>query len=79
MEYVPGGDLMDYVRDAGAFAEGEARAIAEQILQAVFVLHEHSLTHRDIKPQVTMASSRFWSLSNSYAEYPRCRNIPCPH
>lgn len=52
MEYVPGGDLMNYVRDVGALPEGEARVIAEQILQALFVLHEHSLTHRDVKPQV---------------------------
>lgn len=54
MEYVPGGDLMGYVRDGGALPEGEVRAIAEQILQALFVLHEHLLTHRDVKPQVTI-------------------------
>lgn len=54
MEYIPNGDLMGHVREFGAFAEGEARAIAEQILQALFILHEHSLTHRDIKPEVTM-------------------------
>lgn len=33
-------------------AEDEARAIAEQILQAAFILHENELMHFDIKPKV---------------------------
>ncbi|KAL0638999.1 Protein kinase protein rad53 [Maublancomyces gigas] len=51
MEYVSGGDLMAYVRNVGALAEGVARGIAEQILQALFIMHEHEYMHCDIKPE----------------------------
>lgn len=57
MEYVPGGDLLAYIRNVGPLEEGEAKGIAEQILQAVYVLHEHELMHCDLKPEVFSALS----------------------
>lgn len=46
------GDLNRYVTTYGAFSEPDARLIARQLLQAVFVLHQFSIVHRDIKPEV---------------------------
>lgn len=54
MEYLAGGNLRSYIDKVGAISESEARGIAEQILQAVFVLHEQNSWHRDIKPEVTI-------------------------
>lgn len=52
MEYLQGGDLKGYIKNFGAFKESEARNIAEQILQGIFILHENNFLHRDIKPEV---------------------------
>lgn len=67
MEYVSGGDLMAYVRNVGALAEGVAKGIAEQILQALFILHEHEYMHCDIKPEVdiTLSFHTMRAVSNS--------------
>lgn len=63
MEYFQGGDLKGYIENFGAFKESEARNIAEQILQGIFILHENNFLHRDIKPEV-----------RSY--FPRCPQSP---
>lgn len=55
MEYLHGGNLMDYVRKKGVFAQSEAKGVAEQILQALFILHgdpQNPHSHRDLKPEV---------------------------
>lgn len=52
MEYVSGGDLQAYIGKVGALEEREAKGIAEQILQAVFILHEYHFMHCDLKPEV---------------------------
>lgn len=52
MEYHHLGDINSYILSVGALEEKVARSIARQILQAVFVLHEHGFMHRDIKPEV---------------------------
>lgn len=52
MEYHHLGDINSYILSVGALDEEAARVIATQILQAVFVLHEFSFMHRDIKPEV---------------------------
>ncbi|KAL0639016.1 hypothetical protein Q9L58_001897 [Maublancomyces gigas] len=51
MEYVSGGDLLAYIGKVGPLEEGEAKGIAEQILQAVYILHEHQFMHCDLKPE----------------------------
>lgn len=54
MEYVSRGDLQGYIKTVGALDEGVAKGIAEQILQALFVLHDHGYMHCDLKPEVIM-------------------------
>lgn len=60
MEYVSGGDLLAYIGKVGPLEEGEAKGIAEQILQAVYILHEHQFMHCDLKPEVFNALSPPW-------------------
>ncbi len=50
MDYVPGGDLMDFVTENGAIGEDAAKDIAKQILEAVEYCHGIGISHRDLKP-----------------------------
>lgn len=50
MEYVPGGDLMDFVASYGSVGEAAGCEIAKQILQAVGYVHSKGISHRDLKP-----------------------------
>lgn len=50
MEFVPGGDLQDYLSTYGALPEALARTMAFQVLDALAYLHKKKITHRDIKP-----------------------------
>ncbi|ODQ77874.1 hypothetical protein BABINDRAFT_163249 [Babjeviella inositovora NRRL Y-12698] len=50
IEFVPGGDLMDFVAAHGAVGEEAAREIARQILHAIEYVHALGISHRDLKP-----------------------------
>lgn len=50
MEFVPGGDLMDFVAAHGAVGEDAAKEITKQILQAIKYVHSLEISHRDLKP-----------------------------
>ncbi len=50
MEYVPGPNLKETIRERGPLPEGEALAIGAQVAAALGVAHAHHLIHRDIKP-----------------------------
>lgn len=54
MEYVPHGDLGQYIEDHGASAKAhsEVGEITSQILEGLVVLHDRDICHRDLKPQV---------------------------
>lgn len=53
MEYIPYGDLGDYIKDEGT-ARPHAREMTKQILEALVVLHAEGICHRDLKPQVRL-------------------------
>ncbi|GAA5970663.1 hypothetical protein JCM11641_007392 [Rhodosporidiobolus odoratus] len=64
LEYVDGGDLLDYVMKRGGLKENETREIALMVCQAVAYLHSRGITHRDLKPE---------NLLLTKGKSPRCK------
>ncbi|MBD2482122.1 serine/threonine-protein kinase [Planktothrix sp. FACHB-1365] len=54
MEYIAGKDFWELVQEKGAFPEAEAIRYIQQIGNALTVVHDKGLLHRDIKPQNIM-------------------------
>jgi response regulator RpfG family c-di-GMP phosphodiesterase len=50
MEYVPGQDLEELVRQQGHLEPAKATDVIHQIASALAEAHKHALVHRDIKP-----------------------------
>lgn len=50
MEFVSGGDLMDFVAAHGAVGEEAAKEICRQVLEAIKYVHSLGISHRDLKP-----------------------------
>mmetsp|Transcript_19154 Transcript_19154/g.43564 ORF Transcript_19154/g.43564 Transcript_19154/m.43564 type:complete len:514 (-) Transcript_19154:74-1615(-) len=51
MELCSGGELFDKIIAAGYFTEADGATVMQQILRAVFYMHEHGICHRDLKPE----------------------------
>ncbi|KAG2232997.1 hypothetical protein INT48_001060 [Thamnidium elegans] len=49
MEYVNGGQLLDYIISHGKLKEKQARQFARQIVSALDYCHRNSIVHRDLK------------------------------
>lgn len=52
MEYIEHGDLAQYIDKHGKPEETVVKAITKQILNALVIMHERGICHRDLKPQV---------------------------
>lgn len=50
-EYVPGGELFSYLRNAGHFSESTSLFYAVEIISAIDYLHKLSIVYRDLKPE----------------------------
>jgi len=46
IEYVPGGELFDYIVHNGRLVEAEARRYFQQIIAGVEYCHHHHIVHR---------------------------------
>jgi len=51
MELCSGGELFDKIIEAGHFTEVQAAIIVQQIVRAIFYMHESGVCHRDLKPE----------------------------
>mmetsp|Transcript_9707 Transcript_9707/g.18514 ORF Transcript_9707/g.18514 Transcript_9707/m.18514 type:complete len:514 (+) Transcript_9707:61-1602(+) len=51
MEFVPGGELFDYIVSRGRLEESEARRMFQEIISGVEYCHSHMVVHRDLKPE----------------------------
>jgi serine/threonine protein kinase len=57
MEYIDGEDLASCIKNNGALQESEALRYIQQIGEALTVVHNNGLLHRDVKPQNIMLRS----------------------
>jgi serine/threonine protein kinase len=57
MEYIPFGDLENYMSNNGAMPEVDAQQVSFQILEGLSYMHREGFAHRDIKPGVSLSSS----------------------
>ncbi|CAH8549576.1 unnamed protein product [Heterobilharzia americana] len=51
LEYLPGGELFDYILQKEHLSEVEARVIFRQIVSAIGYIHSKGFAHRDLKPE----------------------------
>ena len=49
MEYVPGGDLFEFIRTQEGMAESDAKDLFRGILEGVKHCHDNGIAHRDLK------------------------------
>ena len=49
MEYLPGGDLLNYLKKNGKIPEPLSKKLFFQILSGARIIHSHSILHRDFK------------------------------
>lgn len=57
MEYIAGEDLASRIENQGVLSEAEALRYIQQIGEALIVVHNNGLLHRDLKPQNIMLRS----------------------
>jgi calcium-dependent protein kinase len=51
MELCSGGELFDKIIEAGHFTEVQAAILMQQIIRAIYYMHENHVCHRDLKPE----------------------------
>src|SRR5262249_22874254 len=64
LEYVPGVDLFEHIRQQGKLDVDEACKILRQVTKALVYLHSERVVHRDIKPSnilLRQDAGRTWS------------------
>eukprot|EP00933_Yihiella_yeosuensis_P082329 TRINITY_DN9617_c0_g1_i1.p1 TRINITY_DN9617_c0_g1~~TRINITY_DN9617_c0_g1_i1.p1 ORF type:complete len:508 (+),score=127.39 TRINITY_DN9617_c0_g1_i1:41-1564(+) len=51
MELCSGGELFDKIIESGHFTEVQAAILMQQIIRAIYYMHENHVCHRDLKPE----------------------------
>lgn len=51
LEYVPNGELFDYILKKNRLSEDEARKFFRQLITGIKYIHDQGVCHRDIKPE----------------------------
>lgn len=75
MEYVPGGDLFDFVAKHDNLTEAQASQCIRSVLQAVEYLHRNSIVHRDLKPENILCANNSWPLQIKVSDFGFARFI----
>ena len=57
MEFVPGGELFDFIVSNGRLSEPRARVMFQQLISGVEYCHQHAVVHRDLKPENLLLDS----------------------
>jgi calcium-dependent protein kinase len=65
MELCAGGELFQRILAAGRFKEADAAIVMQQILRAVFYMHQHDICHRDLKPENFLFMSKENAISDN--------------
>ena len=58
MEYAEGGELFNYIIEKKFLSEDESRKIFQQIIDAIYYLHQIGICHRDLKLENILFSSK---------------------
>ena len=75
MEYVPGGELFNYIVKNKYLTENEASFFYSQIIHIIKEIHKHKICHRDLKPENLLLTQNKtiklidFGLSNEYNDY----------
>lgn len=59
MEFVPGGSLRNLLKQRGTLSPAEALTILTPILEALSVAQQHSVVHRDVKPDNVLITAQW--------------------
>lgn len=66
MELCEGGELFDRIIDAGHFLEATAATLMQQILRAIYYMHQNHVTHRDLKPENFLFTTKDDPIDKNY-------------
>ncbi len=69
MEYVPGGDLFDFVAQHEVLSEAQASQTMGSIFEAVAYLHSRNIVHRDLKPENILCVEKRWPLKIKITDF----------
>ncbi|CAK75963.1 unnamed protein product (macronuclear) [Paramecium tetraurelia] len=58
MEYLEGGELLQYLQTKGKFEENEARHYFKQLVSAISFCHQKKIIHRDLKLENLLLTSK---------------------
>merc|ERR1719190_194718 len=58
MEICAGGELFDRIIESGHFTEVQAASLMQQIIRAIYYMHENHVCHRDLKPENFLFQSK---------------------
>ena len=80
MEYVPGGELFNYIVKNKRLTDSESSFFYSQIIHIIQEIHKHKICHRDLKPENLLLSQNKtiklidFGLSNEYQDF---LDTPC--